>query len=112
MKMRVKLWTCLWILLLLSAGFKTAFSAPTIQQWQTKNGVNVLYVPVTQLPMVDIRIVFDAGSARDEGKAGLARLTSNLLMTGAGQWDAGQIANRLESVGARLSTGARTDMAC
>ncbi|MCG8383707.1 MAG: insulinase family protein [Gammaproteobacteria bacterium] len=111
MKMRVKLWTCLWILLLLSAGFKTAFSAPTIQQWQTKNGVNVLYVPVTQLPMVDIRIVFDAGSARDEGKAGLARLTSNLLMTGAGQWDAGQIANRLESVGARLSTGARTDMA-
>ena len=49
----------------------------TIDSWQTKNGARVLFVHAPQLPMVDVRIVFDAGSARDNGKAGLASFTNS-----------------------------------
>ena len=44
----------------------------TIETWQTDNGAKVFYVPAPELPIVDIRVVFNAGSARDGDKAGLA----------------------------------------
>ena len=40
---------------------------PAIQHWQTGNGARVYYVPAPELPMVDVRVVFNAGSARDAG---------------------------------------------
>ncbi len=82
-----------------------------IQHWETENGARVYFVPARELPMVDVRLVFDAGSARDDGHAGLANLTSALLDTGAGGLDADEIAARLEGVGARLGSGAARDMA-
>ncbi len=85
-------------------------ATPKIQQWQTANGANVLYVHAPELPMVDIRVVFDAGSARDGDLPGLAMLTNSMLTEGAGQWDADQIAERIESVGANLSTDSLRDM--
>ena len=48
-----------------------------IQSWQTKNGVPVFFVSSKQLPMVDISILFDAGSRRDGGAPGLASLTNS-----------------------------------
>ncbi len=85
-------------------------ATPKIQQWQTANGANVLYVHAPELPMVDIRVAFDAGSARDGDLPGLAMLTNSMLTEGAGQWDADQIAERIESVGANLSTDSLRDM--
>ncbi|HSH29114.1 MAG TPA: pitrilysin family protein [Thiohalobacter sp.] len=82
-----------------------------IQHWVTGNGARVYFVPAPELPMVDVRMVFDAGSARDDGHPGLAGLTNGLLDQGAGEMDADAIAERLESVGARLDTGSRRDMA-
>ena len=61
--------------------------------------------------MVDVRVVFDAGSARDAGSLGLAAITSSLLTDGAGEWDADQIAERLEAVGAEMGAGSARDMA-
>jgi zinc protease len=86
-------------------------AGPNIQTWTSTNGARVYYVPTEGLPLVDIRVVFDAGSARDGSQFGLATLTSGLLDTGAGQWDADTIAQRLEGVGARLSTGVSRDTA-
>lgn len=83
----------------------------TIQHWVTDNGARVYFVPAPELPMVDVRVVFDAGSARDAGHPGLARLTNALLDQGAGEMGADAIAERLEAVGARLSTDSRRDMA-
>jgi zinc protease len=104
---------------LLAAGFgllalvlaPVAGAVPQIQTWETPNGARVLFVPAPDLPMVDVRVVFDAGSARDAGRSGLASLTANMLDQGAGAWDADTLAERLESVGASLSTGALRDMA-
>lgn len=61
--------------------------------------------------MVDIQVVFDAGSARDEGKAGLALLTNTLLESGTVTLSADAVAERLDAVGAQLGSGASQDMA-
>jgi len=84
---------------------------PAIEYWETDNGLKVYYMPAPALPMVDMRVVFRAGSARDGDAPGLARLTSGLLNTGAGDWDADTIAERFESVGAQFGADALRDMA-
>ena len=88
-----------------------AAATPKIQAWRTESGAKVLYAPAPDLPMVDVRIVFDAGSARDGGEPGLAAMTADMLTEGAGGLDADTIAERVESVGAELGTGAGRDMA-
>ena len=82
-----------------------------IQHWQTEQGTRVYFVQTPSLPMVDIRVVFDAGSARDNAQFGVAALTSAMLDSGAGDWNADDIANRFESVGAAFSAGISEDMA-
>lgn len=89
----------------------TAASGPKIQQWQSKKGARVFYVPAPELPMVDVRLVFDAGSARNGTKAGLSGLTNGMLPEGAGTLDATAIAQKFEGLGARFSNGALRDMA-
>ncbi|HCZ48363.1 MAG TPA: hypothetical protein DCZ11_05100, partial [Gammaproteobacteria bacterium] len=59
-----------------------------IQSWTTDTGVRVLLVSTPDLPIVDVRVVFDAGAARDGDTPGLARFTSGLLFDGAGSLDA------------------------
>ncbi len=92
--------------------FSQASSAAVkIENWQTAQGTRIYYVRTPSLPMVDVRVTFDAGSARDEAQFGLAALTSALLESGAGEWNADDIANRFESVGAHFSTGVSEDTA-
>ncbi len=84
---------------------------PPVQHWTLANGVRVYFVRAPQLPMVDLRVVFDAGSARDGGHAGLARLTNTLLADGAGDLNADRIATRFDALGAQFGSGASRDMA-
>jgi zinc protease len=97
--------------LLLVLGSAWAQATPQIQTWETPGGSRVYFIATDVLPMVDVRVVFDAGSARDGEKFGLATLTSGMLEAGAGAWDADAIAARLEGVGAQLGTGISRDMA-
>jgi zinc protease len=87
------------------------FATAKIEHWQTSQGSRVYYVQADALPMVDIQVVFDAGSARDGQQFGLSALTSGLLDTGAGQWNADQLALRFESVGANFGTSVSSDNA-
>ena len=82
-----------------------------IQEWTTDAGADVLFVERHELPIVDVRMTFDAGSARDGDQAGLARLTSNLLLEGTATRSAGEIARGFERYGARVSTGSGRDTA-
>lgn len=88
-----------------------AYAAAKIETWQTTQGSKVFFVQADALPMADIQVIFDAGSARDGEQFGLAALTSALLDTGAGLWNADQIAQRFESVGANFGTGVSSDNA-
>lgn len=96
------------ILLLLA---QISWAAPKIEAWQTAQGSRVYYVQTKTLPMVDLRVAFDAGSARDGEKFGLAALTNAMLESGAGDWDADAVAQRFESVGAGFSSGVSEDLA-
>ena len=89
----------------------TLFASPDIQHWTTKNGARVYYVHAPELPMVDMRIVFDAGAARDGGDPGLSILTNGLLSEGAGGLSADELAKRFESIGARFGNSSHRDMA-
>ena len=100
-----------WLAISLLAFSATALAVPDIQHWTTTRGGRVYFVATEGLPLVDVRVVFDAGSARDGEKFGLASLTSGMLDTGAGEWDADTIAQRLENVGALLGAGAGRDSA-
>ncbi len=87
------------------------YATPQIQTWQTENGAKVLFIPAKEIPMLDVRIVFDAGSARDAGLSGLAVLTNGLLSEGAAGKTSQQIAEAFESVGAQIEYDAAKDMA-
>jgi zinc protease len=88
-----------------------AFAAAQIENWQSEKGSRVYFVKTDTLPMVDIQVIFDAGSARDGEKFGLSSLTTNLLDSGAGKWNAEDIAQRFESVGANFGTNSSIDNA-
>lgn len=75
-------------------------ASPNIEYWITSAGAEVYYVHAPELPMVDIQIVFDAGSSRDEDALGIAMLTNSLLADGANGDDADKISNDFESLGA------------
>ncbi|BAW80940.1 peptidase M16-like zinc depedent peptidase [Candidatus Nitrosoglobus terrae] len=87
------------------------WAAPHIEHWLTANGARVYFIPAEELPMVDVRVVFDAGAARDENKLGLAQLSSALLPEGAGNLSADAIADRFDSLGAQFGTDSARDMA-
>ncbi len=87
-----------------------AYATPQIQTWTT-NGAKVLFVPATSIPILDVRITFDAGSARDNGLSGLAVLTNGLLAEGAAGLSSQEIAENFESVGAQFGNDALRDMA-
>lgn len=95
------------------AEINTQSRAPdlNIQTWQTKAGTKVLFLPTHQLPMVDVRLIFNAGGARDGELAGLARLTNAMLNQGTQQLDVNALAEAFENIGAELSLDSHRDMA-
>jgi zinc protease len=102
-----------WFMLLLviaAAGIAPATQAVDIESWETEQGMRVLFAPAPTLPMLDVRLTFDAGAARDGDRNGLARLTSNALAHGTADMDADAVAERFEAVGAQFNTTSARDM--
>jgi zinc protease len=85
-------------------------AGPKIQHWLTGNGGRVYFVNAPELPMVDIRVVFDAGAARDGTKHGLALMTNALLPEGADGMNADQISERFDSLGIQFGNSSERDM--
>jgi len=102
---------CVRLLLVWLLPVAVAQAMPVIQHWVTENGARVYFVPAPELPMVDVNITFAAGSARDDGHPGLASMTSTLLDKGAAGLSADELAVRVESLGAQLSSESARDMA-
>lgn len=99
------------LLLLLILLAPSAHAAPKIEHWTTANGLRVYYVNAPELPMMDLRLAFDAGSARDGKQAGLAALTNSMLNKGAAGLSETQLAEQFESIGAGFGSGTSMDMA-
>ncbi|MEB8431174.1 pitrilysin family protein [Cocleimonas sp. KMM 6892] len=88
-----------------------SFAAPKIENWTTDSGLRVYYVNVPELPMLDLRLTFAAGSAYDGEKMGISGMTTSMLSKGAAGLNADQIAEAFETVGAEFSTGTGLDSA-
>ena len=105
--------------LLCFAGLSSmAQAALPIQHWLTPQGVRVYFLETHSLPMVDVRVNFDAGSARDGQAHGLASLTASLLDQGilpapgnGSAVDAQAIAEGFENIGANMGASASVDSA-
>lgn len=95
--------------LVVSAAAQAA--TPQIEHWETDRGARVYFVAADELPMIDVRLVFDAGSARDGDKGGLAGLTTSLLNHGADGLSADEISEAFESLGARYGSSMDRDSA-
>ena len=105
----MKSWRVL-ILIFASGLWLTTAQALDIKTWTTLNGAKVLFVESHDLPMVDIRLTYKAGSARDGDQPGISRLVSALLVEGTGDLNAEQVALEFESVGAQLGHDSLRDM--
>lgn len=81
-------------------------ASPPIEHWQTANGVRVYFVAAPEIPMVDLRVTFDAGSVRDGEQGGVAVMTNALLAEGAGELDADAIAERFAALGVSFGNDA------
>ena len=90
---------------------QNAKATPKIQHWKNDHGSAVYFVAAPELPMVDIRITFDAGSARDRDLPGLALMTNGLLAEGAAELSADDIAERFENIGANFGNNVGRDSA-
>lgn len=96
---------------LLIGGTGSALAMNPIQHWRTDNGARVYFYPAHELPMVNIEVGFDAGSARDPAdKAGLAHLVNIGVREGAADMDGAAIESALDAVGAELGNENGRDM--
>ena len=89
-------------------------TVPTIQEFKTKAGVPVMFVQTTALPIVDVDLRFDAGSARDGSISkdgfGIANMTATMLEQGSKSLDEDAFTRAVETLGINLSSSAYKDM--
>lgn len=109
--MRPMLSIKIWLGLLLGILSFQLQAAVDIQTWQTSQGAKVLYVHAPELPMVDIEILFDAGSARDGQQYGLASMTANLIGTQTPNWDENALAEKFSALGVQFGQSVGRDSA-
>lgn len=82
-----------------------------IRHWQTQQGTPVYFVPVPELPMLDVLVGFYAGSSRDGKQPGLAALASKSLASGTKQRSADALAEQFAAVGAQFGINLDKDLA-
>ncbi len=83
---------------------------PAIVHRRLSGGLDLAIVPRTGFPVVELRLLVFSGQATDLTQPGLAALTGKLLKDGgAGRWSSRELAERTESLGARLSISTDRD---
>jgi zinc protease len=93
-----------------------AFAAIPIQHWVQKSGAKVYFGESPSLPIVDVRVDFDAGGRREpDDKAGLASITAGMTSKGVAAhgnepaMDENQLGEAWADLGADMGEGASSD---
>lgn len=93
---------------------KEVYQAPFVQDIENPQKVRTLFVATQDLPIVDIQLTFNAGSAQDEqlgkGLFGLSNMAAKLMNEGTDQYTAKQLASQFDQLGAKFSVNAYRDM--
>jgi zinc protease len=84
---------------------------PNVQRATLSNGSKVMLLERHNVPLVNVTLAVDAGSASDTAQnAGLAGLTMDVLDEGTATRDAFKITDELDALGARIFTGNSLDL--
>ena len=80
-------------------------SFPNLQRGKLKNGIEVVLAERHAVPIVEVKLLLDAGFAADQGrKLGTASFTAGMLEEGTKTLDSLAIARRREQLGTELSS--------
>ncbi len=91
-------------------GQLSALDFPTIVHTKLANGIPVDFVQRKSVPVTQVAMAFDAGSAADSAQAhGLASMTMDLLDEGTSKLSSQQFAEAEERLGADVSAGNGSD---
>lgn len=82
---------------------------PTFQLRHLANGIPVYIVENHAQPYVSLQLVVRSGASGDRDLPGLAEFTSSLLLSGAGERNAQQLAEEIDYLGATLEASAGRD---
>ncbi|MGC1182154.1 M16 family metallopeptidase [Legionella sp.] len=102
--------TCLIALAISLSQTVVAFQMKSTEKWQTANGVQVVFYPTPEVPMLDVSLAFAAGSSYDGKHYGLSSLTSRMMNQGNAGQDATTIAESLADTGAQFNIQVNRDM--
>lgn len=82
---------------------------PTFTRHELPNGIPLYIVENHAQPYMSLQLVLRSGAAWDGALPGLAEFTSSLLMSGAGERSAEELAEEIDYLGAMLDAGAGRD---
>ena len=83
------------------------YAFPAVEQFTLPNGLKVIVVEKHTIPVVEGRLILDAGAMREPAaKNGLAALTGSLLSEGTGTMSGADIARAMDALGAQYFTTA------
>ena len=87
-----------------------SYRFPTFERRTLPNGMRLVVASVSKLPLVSITAVVDAGASTErEGQDGVAALTAQLLVEGAGGLDGAALTDRFERIGTSVDAHADWD---
>lgn len=90
------------------------YQAPFVQELNNTLNIRSLFVSTQDLPIVDIQLTFNAGSAQDQrmgaGRFGVANMAARLMPEGTSQYSAKQLSSAFDALGAQLNINAYRDM--
>ena len=93
-----------------AVGVAPALKLPAIQKKQLSNGVPVWMVELHEVPVTQVTLLVQGGSADDPAaKYGAANLMASMLVEGAGARSSLEIADAIDFLGADLSVAAGVD---
>ena len=85
------------------AGIAADMKFPSIVHSRLENGLELRVVTRKNYPIIELRLVLFSGIASDGAEPGVAAVAGELLKAGgAGQWNAADLAQRAESLGASV----------
>ncbi|HEX2077247.1 MAG TPA: pitrilysin family protein [Longimicrobium sp.] len=88
------------------------YTLPPVEEFRLANGLRVVAVRQSAVPLVTGRLIVDAGAEHEPAaRNGLALVTANLLPEGTAQMSGPELAERMERLGAQYQTGAGQNLA-
>ncbi|MCU0414865.1 MAG: insulinase family protein [Ignavibacteriaceae bacterium] len=87
------------------------FTLPAVQTYQLSNGLKIYFSKKNELPLIRINFLVNSGSRFDPDELkGLSNLLAMCIDEGAGKYDALQLADEFEMLGAQFSVSSDPDV--